>query len=291
MRSGDTLSMGKKAIDSYGYNSIRVEGFRSCFDIIAERNGSMLIFKFISNIDGATKENSDALRKIGAMFNADTFVVGRTYKSSTIRSGFIFQRHGVNCISEDTFEDVLKSKTVKRAQKFIIEKSMPNGELIKSLRKLSGMSREDLAKEVGLSKDSIYRYESGKSWISKKNLKKLEDYFGRSLKFETEEYANFSEPVGTSSKGMKFTYIRKDPFRMIGKGRKRYEIGRLANQRTMKKWSEFYRKLNEEFDDYPFYLTRRKIYSKSINGVPVIGKSVFDSLPDEDALLELITYR
>ena len=56
-------------------------------------------------------------------------------------------------------------------------------ERIKALRQEQGMTQEALGKVIGVKRDSIYTYETGKNYPEVRNLIVLADYFGVSTDY------------------------------------------------------------------------------------------------------------
>jgi len=58
---------------------------------------------------------------------------------------------------------------------------MEFGKRLRELRRGRGLTMQELAKEIGVSKQAILRWEKGIYRPSPKNLKKLNEFFGQSL--------------------------------------------------------------------------------------------------------------
>ncbi len=289
MRRKSLTRHGAKLVEREGYASVRAGDLRSFFDVIAEKRSSLYIIKFMENIDALAPMEAAALRNLGAFLEGTALVVGDRCTAGSLRDGTAFMRHGIACISGGSLEGTLHGLTAKRAMRFFSERSAINGQELQRLRKLYGLSMRELAEQACVSKDSIFRYESLREGITPTNLKKLENFFesrlGRAPSARESGSARYGAFMNT---GMKAVKLDMDPFTSAIKGRERYEAGREANYRTMKKWATLYKALNEVLGDYPFFVTKQKGHRRAIDGVPIIPKEELESAHEEEGLLNLI---
>jgi len=281
-----------KLLEQNGFATLSATNFRSFFDTIAAKKGRVLVLKFIDDIDAVSADHARALKKLSSFLDGETFVIGKKRKGKQIADNLKLQRHGVSCITYDTLELVLGNVHIKKVERFIGARCVVDGTTLRKLRKLSGLSTRKLGSTVGLSKDSIYRYENNMQAITKANLAKLESFFATPLSSPEENesvsqrYCRFMDFDGVS-----MLQLSKDPFEILAKGNSRYEIGRTANERTMSKWAGLYLALNQMFGDYPFFITKNKRGKNSLNGVPIISKEELNNTTTEGSLLELVTTR
>jgi predicted transcriptional regulator len=273
-----------------------VERLRSCFDIMAEKGGRILIIKFVKNIDAVTAAEANALKKLAGFFGAETFIVGVFRKSLKLESGVRFSRHGIPCMSIDSIDTVIFRKRLAIAERFIGAKYMVDRDVIRKLRQISGLSIKRFAAETKISKDSIYRYEKGGAYATYSNLHKLENFF-----YEAVSEKSRIEPVWTDDQktevimdhvghSLLFMRIEAAPFEMVGKGRFRYEAGRQTNQRTMVKWSILYSEIADILkNDYPFFIAEGKNSPKRVGRIPSVSRSELGSVGNEEELIALVS--
>ena len=279
----------QKIMERAGFSYVSVSNFHAPFDIMAEKKGRVIIIKSVGNIDSVTKEDGMALANLSNFFDAEAYVVGETYKNTKIEERKVFTRHGISCISDDTVEVMLYNGSFKRARKFFSENVEINGSELKRLRKLSGMSMRQLSKSSGVSVDSIYRYEHGFTSASPENLEKLESALSTKLEI-LHSLAGDAKASPQEIKNISLFDIGREPFNKGFKEKSRFEFAELADLRTLKKWSEFYSKFNEVFNDIQFIMTDATNH-ESIFGIPTIKKSVVYSINDEQELYEIAAER
>ncbi len=278
-----------RLIERDGFASVRTGDLHAFFDVIAEKHGRLYVIKFMENIDALAPAEAEALKKFGDFFDGTALVVGRKCKGESIRSGTAFTRHGVACVSIDAMEEALYGRMPRRARRFIADDLEINGSELQRLRRLYGLSLRELGDRVGLSKDSIHRYESGSESITRGSMARLEEFFVQGLERPREEagqtHARYGAFLNTDMKSMR---LDRDPFSSVVKGRSRYEIGREANYRTMRKWAGLYMAINEMLGDLPFFVSAKKRPRRSIRGVPVLSRSEMERAEGERELQDLI---
>ncbi|MEM0202027.1 MAG: hypothetical protein QXR73_02525, partial [Candidatus Micrarchaeaceae archaeon] len=74
------------------------------------------------------------------------------------------------------------------------------------------------------------------------------------------------------------------------KEKNRFEFAELADLRTLKKWSEFYSRFNEVFNDIQFIMADAESRD-NILGIPTIKKSEIYSISDEQELYDIAAER
>jgi len=142
-----------------GFRTSDCSGTRSCFDILAKRQRILLI-KVLSNIEGFSRISSIELRDIAELIDAIPLVIGERMKSSRVSGGVIYARYQIHVISPETLEDTLTDR-----MPFIYSVRgnycvRVDSELLGRLRRNLGLTQEELATELGVSKQSIHRYEN-----------------------------------------------------------------------------------------------------------------------------------
>ena len=143
-----------------GYRVSKCEGFHSCFDIVAKKGEVILLIKVFINIEALNRRVAIELKKIAIMIDAKPIVVGVKAKNAYLRDDTLYLRYGIVVVSPRTFERMMDGEfpliyTVRGNYCVHI-----SPEVLVNLRKKMGLSQRKLAEKVGVSKQSIYRYES-----------------------------------------------------------------------------------------------------------------------------------
>jgi predicted transcriptional regulator len=296
MGSKPPLGKYPKLLERYGFDQTYASGLRSSFDIISKKRDKVMILKFVDNIDSLSRDEALALKKLNDFFDANVFVVFRTYKGKKAEKETMFTRHGVDCLSHATFELALNGGNIVRAQRFIKAKYKIDSNELKRLRKLQNISMSGLSTRLKISKDTIYRYEKGNGFATKPTLRKLEGFFKTTLT-ETQtkvvtQGKNYTYHKISSTLDVNFLNVGSSPFHVLGKKHSRYEIAYESDRRTMKKLADFYKKLSDVLDDdYPFFIKNEKNKLENLDGIPLLSNKELREIKDEKELLDIIQSR
>ncbi len=297
----DKKSMVKKnsaLLDSLGFAQVDVTETHSCFDIMAERNGRIVLLKIVKNIDSVNGQSIEALKKLSKFLEADTFIIGSMHKGEKLSDTSSLYRRGLPCISGGALEYTLTGgEMLAKSDRFKGAKYRIDGAALRRMRKLCGMSMKQLAEAVGVSKDSIYRYERGEAYATSEYMLRLESFFKSKL-----WYSDGPRPI--ENKGSASEYKRLNdkldvlfmdsggaPFEMLGKRAYRYEIGRYADARTLNKLSSLYKGIAELLEhDYPFFISTNGRH-RSVNGIAILTNDELGAVQNEDELITIISSR
>lgn len=132
------------------------------FDLIARRNGTMLVIKVVSHIDSVSDDVAFDLEIIARHLRGIPLIVGERARDAELERGAVYIRYGIYAVSVSTLYD------------FFVEKIPPlvyaspgglyvniNGEVLHDMRERRGMSLGDLGHLLGVSRRTISKYESG----------------------------------------------------------------------------------------------------------------------------------
>jgi putative transcriptional regulator len=135
-----------------------------CFDIVARRDNTLVIFKILSNIDSFSKFNANQLSIISTMLGGVPILIGGRNSKKEIESGIVYLRYGIPIFNTETLEDYF----INGVQPLIF--SAPggfyvniNGEALREARENKNISLGRLAKVAGVSRKAIQMYEGGMS--------------------------------------------------------------------------------------------------------------------------------
>ncbi len=145
-------------LESAGYRVLNCDGSRSCFDIIAKRD-TLLLIKILANVDGLSRACSLDLRDVASLISAVPVVLGDHMKSTKLCRGIVYARYDVCVMNAATMGDIVNGRMPSMYSirgNYCIR---VDSNLLVSLRKKQGMTQQDLADRLGVSKQSIHRYE------------------------------------------------------------------------------------------------------------------------------------
>jgi putative transcriptional regulator len=132
------------------------------FDLIARKNGTMLVIKVVSHIDSVSDDVASDLEIIASHLSGIPLIVGERARDAELERGAVYLRYGIYAVNVATLYD------------FFVEKIPPlvyaspgglyvsiNGEVLHEMRERRGMSLGDLGHLLGVSRRTISKYESG----------------------------------------------------------------------------------------------------------------------------------
>jgi putative transcriptional regulator len=133
----------------------------SCFDVFAKKENLILLLKALWNIEALNVKVAGELKKVAELVCGVPLVVGYEMKSTKLGRGIVYSRYGINVINVKTFNEMVgkgEFPTIYSIRGNYCVKI--NSQLLVSLRKKLHLTQRELAHKIGVSKQSIYRYES-----------------------------------------------------------------------------------------------------------------------------------
>jgi putative transcriptional regulator len=132
------------------------------FDVAARRGRDLLLLKILANVDAFDGATGLEMRRLGDYLNATPVVVGLRTRDEELEPGVVYFRHGVPVLSPDT------------AMELFVEGMSPliyaapgglyvdiDGDVLRDEREERGWSLGRLAKELGVSRRTVSKYEDG----------------------------------------------------------------------------------------------------------------------------------
>lgn len=154
------LENAESALEERGYDTLRY--FAACVDLGARQERGSFVIKVLGNIDGFSEGSAGDLAKLGSCLDAEPVVLGETTKVERMQDGIIYRRHELPALTLETFEAVLDGAGRLREYSRGRELVDVDGAAMKKARGRAGLSMQSLADSLGISKESVYFYESGR---------------------------------------------------------------------------------------------------------------------------------
>lgn len=153
------LEKAEGALGERGYETFRYRA--SCVDLGA-RGGKSFVIKVLENIDGLAEGPAKDLARLGGCLDSEPVVLGETTKAERMGDGVVYRRHELPALTLGTFESVLDGDSMLHEYSRGRELVDVDGAALKKAREAVGLSMQALADAVGVAKESIYFYESGR---------------------------------------------------------------------------------------------------------------------------------
>lgn len=277
-----------------GYAAFYCAGTRGCFDIVARREGELLLLKVLENIDALTEQQALDLRKIALMFGAKYFILGEATKEERMRDGALYERHGVPALSLKTFGEIIAEAVYPEIRKFKTFSVAIDGKKLAIARQELGLSLSELAEKAGISRETLYRYEHGRTGASEENAERLEKVLDVDVRKPIDPFEGkalrVDERTVFSLMGFESVKAKSAPFEFAAKERSKVIAGEEMDIRTMRKRAGIYGKISEIFDSSACFLLRESARDV-IEGIPVVRKGEMKEMKKPRDLLKLIEER
>ncbi|KYC45990.1 MAG: hypothetical protein APG12_00445 [Candidatus Methanofastidiosum methylothiophilum] len=285
------------------------------FDIVARRNLIVLIIKALANLDTFSEEHAWDLKILSKALKATPLVVGAKTKLGSIENSTVYSRHGVNCISVTTLEDLFieGNPPLIYADRggFFVE---VDGSLIREEREKRGMSIGHLAELLGVSKSSVYEFENVEKRISIDSVIKIEKELDIGITKpiylikvdDKKEIKNIPEnPIEAarsdlektvlgdlSNKGFEVFPTKRTPFNALLK-EKEILITGISDTKTyiFEKKAEIVASISEITEKDAMFVVNAKRIKENIKGVPILTQKEIKSSKDVEDILELVHER
>lgn len=294
---------------------VAISRVQCSFDIVARRNLIVLIIKALVNLDTFSEEHAWDLKILSKALKATPLVVGAKTKIGPVENSTVYTRHGINCISLDTLEDLFieGNPPLVYADRggFFVE---IDGSLIREEREKRGMSIGHLADLIGVSKSSIYEFENVNKRINIESVLKIEKELDVGItkpiyiikvtdKKELDDLAEKSidkaksdlEKIvlgDLSDRGFEVFPTKRTPFNALLKEREILITG-ITNITTnlFEKKAEIVASISEITEKDAMFVVDAKRIKKNIKGVPILTQKEIKSSKDVEDILDLVHER
>ncbi|MFC4553228.1 MULTISPECIES: transcriptional regulator [Halorussus] len=132
------------------------------FDVAARRGRDLLLLKILANVDAFDAATGLEMRRLGTHLDATPLVVGLRTRDEDLEPGVVYFRHGVPVFSPDTAMELFvegMSPLVYAAPGGLYVNI--DGDVLRDEREERGWSLGRLAKELGVSRRTVSKYEDG----------------------------------------------------------------------------------------------------------------------------------
>jgi putative transcriptional regulator len=277
------------------YLAIYCASTHSCFDFVAKRDDEALLLKILENIDSFSKDEAYDLKRIAFMFTAKYFLVGERTKEFKLEDGVVYERYGVPASSFNTFRNMITDEELPKMRKFKEMFVNIDGEKMSKRRNELKMSREELSKVSGISKETLYRYEHGIVSAREENARKVENVLKEELRksidpFSLEKTEAINEKTLLSILGFDTVKIKVAPFDLLAKRKEVVVAGGEADRRTIIKRAALYSKISDLLNSYSCFMLKKSVRD-SIDGIPVVRSNELKEIKKAGEFIKLIKER
>jgi len=211
---------------------------RTAFDIVARKETTILLIKILEDANAVSEEYTREMNRISSYIGGSPLIVSEK-AGDKLQDNIVYSRFGIYTLNYNTFKNSIENKFpfVKRDHSGI--KAQVIGDKLKEIREREGISLNEIARKVGVSKRMIQKYESGESEVSVNKALRLYRIFGHSVFdkiniFETpfKEKLETKSDVGKKYFKLGFEAIdtKKVPFDVIAKKEKELILTQVGDK-------------------------------------------------------------
>ena len=135
---------------------------RSCFDLVARRELLLLLMKVLVNVDGFSAAHAQEIKRVSKIFLASPLLIGLKSKNEVLEEDVVYERHGIPVIAPTTLRNIVVEEIYPEifADRggYYVE---IDGQIVKEVREQQNLSLKDLADQAHVSRETIYKYETG----------------------------------------------------------------------------------------------------------------------------------
>ena len=198
---------------------------RSCFDLLARKQGKILLLKILEDANSATSNYVEEMNNVAAYLDATPVIVAEK-AGNKLEDNVLYTRFHMYTLNFTTFINSIKSKFpfIKRTQAGLT--ACIDGTKLRKRREEKGYSLNSLSKKVGVTNRMITKYENGECEVTINNAMKIYDLFGHHVfneinifstnnKIESSYNSDFSKKY--IDLGFEAADTKKTPFDIIAK--------------------------------------------------------------------------
>ncbi len=153
---------------------------RTAFDILARKEKVILLIKVLEDANAVSEQYAGEMNRISSYIAGSPLIISEK-AGDKLRDNIVYSRFGIYTLNFNTFKNSIENKFpfVKRDHSGI--KAQIIGDKLKEIREKEGISLNEIARKVGVSKRMVQKYESGESEISVNKALRIYKIFGHNV--------------------------------------------------------------------------------------------------------------
>ena len=198
---------------------------RTCFDVLARRNGQILLVKVLEDANSISRQYTEEMIADASYINASPLIIAEK-AGNKLEENIVYSRFDIYTLNFNTFLNCINNRFpfIKRSQAGLTASVV--GRKLREKREELGYSLNALSKKLGVTSRMIIKYENENSEVTINRAMKIYDLFGENVfnevnvfmqqkelesKFETEVSRKYVEL------GFDATETKKTPFDIIAR--------------------------------------------------------------------------
>ena len=285
---------------------------RACYDMIARGKTTVFLIKVSPNVDSMSPEYVQDLKSLCHYFKAHPLIISDRTKTEQIHKGVIHSREDIPVLSIETLEDIMINNEpplvyADRGGLYV----HIQGEILKKLRENMGYSLAEFAKEIGISRSTLYEYERSSRGIDITVALRLEEMLETPLikpltikrDIECGEQVPRPAPRSALEKdvyemfdniGLAVHPTKRTPFDAVVKEPERsprlFMLTGISDMdiRSVKRRINVVHELATLLEKDAIFVFSSPVSKRTIQGVPIIQIDEMRKVTDTDSMLEVV---
>ena len=198
---------------------------RACFDVLARRNGQILLIKVLEDANSISREYTEDMISVASYIGASPLIVAEK-AGDRLEGNVVYARFGIYTLNSETFCSCISNRFpfIKRSQAGLTASVV--GEKLREKREALGYSLNALSKKIGVTSRMMMKYENENSEITVNKARKLYDLFGHQVFSEVNIFAQRGSPLSKFETTVSKKYVelgfdaaetKKTPFDIIAR--------------------------------------------------------------------------
>ncbi|HZX44173.1 MAG TPA: helix-turn-helix domain-containing protein [Candidatus Nanoarchaeia archaeon] len=210
---------------------------RTAFDIVARRDTTILLIKILFDANAVSEEFTKSMHNVAAYVGGSPLIIADK-AGDKLEDNVVYLRFGIFTLNFRTLCNSIDSKLPFAIRDHSGVNAHLIGTKLRKVREEEGISLNDLARKVGVSKSMVQKYEAGESRISINKALRLYQLLGHSLFEKIDIFGHDKNimPVGKGDISRKFsdmgfsaTEAEKVPFDIIAKKEKELILTKVGD--------------------------------------------------------------
>lgn len=308
-RSMEGKGLNDRVKDLLSYERFLISrrcGGTNSFDYVASRDDATLVLNVAIDIDSLAVESAADMRVASRVLRALAIIVGERAGGKSLNRGTVYFRYGVPALSPETFEDLLDGQPPLAYTGPGGEYVDIDGERLREARLQEGMSRGDLASEIGVTRSMIRRYEEDEGNPTVPVLNRIEEVlyvplirpvdvrprFDRKLRVRKnldmlEQYIS----AALTEIGLKVFHTYRAPFNAVSSADRHVVLTGVAEEESgISERASTIKDISKVLDSKSVFILREG-EGERVEDIPLIPIDELDRLEEKEGFLELLEKR
>jgi len=284
------------------------------FDLVARRDNSLLIIKFLTNIDSMTDNIAKELKTLSNLLHGIPIIIGERNGTKKLEDDVVYDRCGIHAFTPNTLtnhllEGIPLEVYADRGGLYVrLER-----EKIAQMRKESNISIGSFARHLKVSRRTVKMYEEGMNASIEVALR-IEDLLGtevtvpidilkykpqkieeiRNNPVEKESFKNFQKEIFSilQKVGYKVIPMERCPFEAVSQDKRKILLTCVDQyDKKLLKKAHIVSSISKITEKNAVLIVDKDTVKKNIEGAPVVVKKELKKTTSPEELLDLIIER